>query len=101
MRLLEYYYLCARIPKFNQQIHYRMHRLYQCLLAAASIIGTFILSAVTALVVAWPLMLLWNWLMPVIFHLLELTYWQAVGIEILAVLLFRTTPELSFKAKQQ
>ena len=32
--------------------------------------------------------LLWNWLMPVIFGLTEITYWQAFGIFILAKLLF-------------
>ena len=32
-------------------------------------------------------MLLWNWLMPVIFHLGLITYWQAVGLAILGRLL--------------
>ena len=31
---------------------------------------------------------LWNWLMPVIFHLGVITYWQAVGLAILGRLLF-------------
>ncbi|MCD4794344.1 MAG: TrbC/VirB2 family protein [Bacteroidales bacterium] len=34
------------------------------------------------------IMLLWNWLMPMIFGLTEISYWQAVGIIILAKLLF-------------
>lgn len=34
-------------------------------------------------------MLLWNWLMPTIFGLGEVTYWQAWGIAILAHLLFK------------
>jgi hypothetical protein len=33
-------------------------------------------------------MLLWNWLMPVIFGLTVITYWQAFGIIILARLIF-------------
>ena len=33
-------------------------------------------------------MWLWNWLMPVIFHLGVITYWQAVGLAILGRLLF-------------
>jgi hypothetical protein len=33
-------------------------------------------------------MWLWNWLMPVIFHLGIITYWQAVGLAILGRLLF-------------
>lgn len=34
------------------------------------------------------LMWLWNWLMPAIFHLGVITYWQAVGLAILGRLLF-------------
>ncbi len=34
------------------------------------------------------IMLLWNWLIPMIFGLTEISYWQAVGIIILAKLLF-------------
>ena len=41
-------------------------------------------AAIIALVV----MLLWNWLMPMIFHLGELTYWQALGLLILSKILF-------------
>lgn len=33
-------------------------------------------------------MWLWNWLMPVIFHLGMITYWQALGLAILGRLLF-------------
>ena len=38
-----------------------------------------------------PLMLLWNWLMPMIFGLPALTFWQAVGINFLASILFGKT----------
>ena len=38
-----------------------------------------------------PLMLLWNWLMPGIFHLPEIGFWQAVGLQLLATLLFKNT----------
>jgi uncharacterized membrane protein YraQ (UPF0718 family) len=31
---------------------------------------------------------LWNWLMPELFHLKEITYWQAIGIFLLARLIF-------------
>ncbi len=40
--------------------------------------------AVISLVV----LLLWNWLMPVIFSLPEINYWQAIGILILSKILF-------------
>ena len=36
-----------------------------------------------------PLMVLWNWLMPSIFYLPEITFWQACGLQLLATLLFK------------
>lgn len=35
-----------------------------------------------------PLMLLWNWLMPTIFGLPEIGFWQACGLQLLATILF-------------
>lgn len=37
---------------------------------------------------AWIVMLLWNWLMPVIFGLGAITFWQAFGLMILSGMLF-------------
>ena len=37
----------------------------------------------------WVLMLLWNWLMPVIFGLKTINYWQAWGLLILSSILFK------------
>jgi hypothetical protein len=34
------------------------------------------------------LMVLWNWLMPTIFGLITITYWQAAGLLLLSKLLF-------------
>jgi hypothetical protein len=45
-------------------------------------------AALFALVFGWLVMILWNWLMPEIFHLGLLTYWQAFGIVVLAKLIF-------------
>ena len=47
-------------------------------------------AAVFALVFGILVMLLWNWLMPLIFGLPEITYWQAFGIVILVKLIFGT-----------
>ena len=44
-----------------------------------------------ALILGLPLMLLWNWLMPQIFGLTEITFWQAVGLNFLSSILFKTT----------
>ena len=35
-----------------------------------------------------PVMYLWNWLMPKLFNLTTITYWQAWGLSLLAGLLF-------------
>ena len=53
------------------------------LLAAALMFG---LSCLYAL----PVMLLWNWLMPIIFGLPAITFWQALGLSLLAGLLFKS-----------
>ena len=39
---------------------------------------------------ALPLQILWNWLMPTIFDLPYITFWQAFGLNLLAGILFRT-----------
>ena len=37
-----------------------------------------------------PLQLLWNWLMPSIFNLRYITFWEAVGLNTIASILFRS-----------
>jgi len=44
------------------------------------------------------IMLLWNWLMPIIFNLPIITFWQAVGLDILISLLF-TNPNININNK--
>lgn len=39
-------------------------------------------------------MLLWNWLMPAIFGLPALTFFQVIGLEILFGIMFKTTVTL-------
>ncbi len=51
------------------------------------IIGTFV-AALFALVIGVLIMALWNWLMPELFGLGVITYWQGFGIALLARLLF-------------
>ena len=53
--------------------------------------------AIVALVVAFPIMLLWNWLMPVIFGLTTINIWQAIGLGLLSGMLFKST---SFKGSK-
>lgn len=47
-----------------------------------------IFVALCALVLGLPLMALWNWLMPTLFGLTKITFWQAIGLNILAGILF-------------
>lgn len=57
--------------------------------------GFFVLFVISivgiALLFAFPTMWLWNWLIPTIFGLTEITFWQALGINILSGLLFKST----------
>jgi len=59
-------------------------------LTALGFIGSF-------LILGWTLMLLWNWLMPTIFGLPLITFWQAVGLNLLSTILFKST---SFKSNK-
>ena len=52
------------------------------------IIGILILAVV---LLGYPTMLLWNWLMPDLFSLPYITFWQACGINLLASILFKPT----------
>ena len=53
------------------------------------IFGGLCIGVVMAFVFGWLVMLLWNWLMPVIFGLSTITFWQAWGLVVLAHLLFK------------
>jgi hypothetical protein len=55
---------------------------------AGMVVFGIIAAAVFALVFGYFVMLLWNWLMPLLFGLTVITYWQAFGIVILAKLIF-------------
>ena len=52
------------------------------------VIGVLILAVI---LFGYPTMLLWNWLMPDLFSLPYITFWQACGINLLASILFKPT----------
>lgn len=60
--------------------------------AAIAFVGVVI---VLGLLMALPVYYLWNWLMPVIFGLTEITFWQAPGISILSRILFKNSSSSS------
>lgn len=47
------------------------------------ILGIIVCGLILALILTYPMMLLWNWLMPYIFGLPTLTFWQMFGFSIL------------------
>ena len=58
-------------------------------------VGAVVIGAIvvflSALLTGIAVMLLWNWLMPTLFGLSEITYWQGCGLSLLAGLLFRNS----------
>ena len=56
--------------------------------AISAVIG---MIAIAIVLLGYPLMLLWNWLMPIIFGLPEITFWQAIGLNFLSTILFKST----------
>ena len=54
-----------------------------------TILAAILVIALIVLILGFPLMWLWNWLMPTIFDLPEITFWQALGINLLSILLFK------------
>ncbi len=55
------------------------------------IAGVVILLVVLALLLALPTMWLWNWLMPEIFGLKPISFWQALGLNMLSAILFKNS----------
>lgn len=53
-----------------------------------AVLAGVIFAGIFALVFGWLVMVLWNWIMPAIFHLGEITYWQGFGILLLAKIVF-------------
>ena len=50
--------------------------------------GSVVSIGLFSLIFGWLAMVLWNWLMPMLFGLKSITYWQAFGLLILSKLLF-------------
>lgn len=56
-----------------------------------AVLGIFALVLIIDLIFAWPFMLLWNWLMPTIFSIKTITFWQAYGLMLLCSFLFKSS----------
>ncbi len=53
------------------------------------VVGGTALAALFAFLFGWVVMLLWNWLMPVIFGLPRIGYWQGWGLVLLSHILVK------------
>ena len=71
-----------------------METLIEILGAALLVI---LIVAIIAIILSFPVMWLWNWLMPTIFDLVEISFWQALGINLLCGFLFRSSSSNSKK----
>lgn len=58
------------------------------------VIGFFVVL-VASVIGGFFTMWLWNWLMPIIFGLIKLNIWQAIGLNFLCGLLFKTYPSFN------
>ncbi len=59
------------------------------------ILGVIGLVVVIAVLMTLPTMWLWNWLMPTIFGLIKIGFWQALGLNLLAGILFKSSSSSS------
>ena len=55
-----------------------------------SILTVIGLLMLVVMLLGLPLQLLWNWLMPSIFGLKYITFWEAVGLNTIASILFKS-----------
>jgi hypothetical protein len=69
--------------------HHDGERKLSPLTIAAFVVGGIILMAALALFFGWIVLLLWNWLMPEIFGLPRIGYWQAWGLVLLSHILVK------------
>jgi len=60
------------------------------------VLGGVVIAAVMALLLGFVVMWLWNWLMPAIFGLPTITFWQAWGLVVLAHILFKSFPHKNY-----
>jgi hypothetical protein len=54
------------------------------------VLGMIALAAGFTFLYGFVVMLLWNWLMPDLFHLPTITYWKAWGVVLLSHILFKS-----------
>lgn len=62
--------------------------------SVAELIGTWVIAILIvvglAIVFSFPTKWLWNWLMPTLFSLPRITVWEALGLNLLTMILFKS-----------
>ena len=61
------------------------------------LVGTLCVVALVAAFLGLPLMLLWNWTIPSLFGLPEITFLQAIGLNLVSSILFKNGSSKSNK----
>ena len=54
-------------------------------------LGALGLIILFTILFSFPIMWLWNWLMPTIFAIKQITFWQAFGMNVLTGVLFKSS----------
>lgn len=62
----------------------------QIMTGVISFLIVIIISAIIILGLGFVVMLLWNWLMPLIFGLITINIWQAIGLVLLSSFLLKS-----------
>jgi len=57
---------------------------------AAIVVGVVVFALIISIFAALPIMLLWNAIVPAIFGLPAISFWQAFGLNLLSALLIRS-----------
>ena len=73
--------------KTHAEIYFDRRRPLRVMRIFGIVIVGVVFAAVFSLLFGWLVMLLWNWLMPSLFGIKTITYWQSFGITILAKIL--------------
>lgn len=63
-------------------------------------LGVFSIILIFVLIATLPVQLLWNWLMPFIFGLPKLGFWQTAGLLLLANLLLKSNTSTTGKKEK-
>lgn len=66
----------------------RWHRVPKLFRVISYVIMGLVAAVFMGLIFGYAIKLLWNWLMPTLFNLKKITYWQGIGIFVLARIIF-------------